>query len=252
MIGTKILYIYKIIYFIYCWAVIIPVWIISYLCSIILSIGNNKKEIIYNKISRFTARVILCLMWIRVKVIGIENIAKNGSFIFISNHQSFFDIKLSFACVPVNFSFISKESVFHVPIIGRYMKNAGHISLKRDAGKKAYETMIDAIRKLDNGKSLVIFPEGTRSEDGDLGAFKRGISLIVLHSGKPVVPMAIIGSGKFLTKKNILPNPLNRDITFKFGKPLIFPKMVKANRDEVNMVVEKIRIAISELLSGIN
>lgn len=252
MIGPKFLYIYKIIYFIYCCIVIIPVWIISYLCAIILSIGNNKREIIYNKISRFTARVILSLMGIRVKVIGIENIAKNGPFIFISNHQSFFDIKLSFACVPVNFSFISKESVFHVPIIGRYMKNAGHISLKRDAGKKAYETMMDAIKKLDNGKSLVIFPEGTRSEDGSLGEFKRGISLIVLHSGKPVVPMAIIGSGQFLPKKSILCNPRNRDITFKFGKPLIFPKRLKLDRDEANKVVGKIRIAISELLAETN
>src|SRR3989339_585028 len=108
----------------------------------------------------------------------------------ILTHQSMMDIKLSLACIPINFSFISKDTIFRIPILGAYMKASGHIPIKRSEDRKAYETLLTAVKKLTAKKSLVVFPEGTRSENGQLGAFKRGISLIILKSGRRVVPMA--------------------------------------------------------------
>lgn len=243
-----ILRLYKIIFLIYTLTVIVGPWLISYLTAIIFTIKSSRKEIIFNIISRFVSKKFVQFLGVKVKVNGAENIPIDEPVIFVSNHQSFFDIALAFAFVPNNFSFISKESVFHVPLVGRFMKTSGHISLKREAGKKAYETMVETIDKLNSGKSLVIFPEGTRSVDGKLGPLKRGISLIISQSGKRVIPMAIIGSGKFFPRDGFTCDPRNRDIKVKFGKPLLFEKRVKSTREDANKIVESIRESISELI----
>ncbi|HLG30342.1 MAG TPA: lysophospholipid acyltransferase family protein, partial [Candidatus Brocadiales bacterium] len=163
----------------------------SILTAAILSLGAKNKENIFNTIERVFSRIAFKLLGMKIEIQGLENIPKNEPVIFISNHQSMMDIKLSLACIPTNISFISKDTIFRVPILGAYMKASGHIPIQRGEDRKAYETLLTAVKKLTAKKSLVVFPEGTRSEDGQLGAFKRGISLIILKSGRRVVPMAI-------------------------------------------------------------
>ncbi len=238
---------YKILYFPYIWFVTAAVWSIGSLLIYIASIGSNQKELAYNRGSRFATLVIIRLIGIRIKTVGTENIP-GEPVIFVSNHQSYFDIMLSLVAVPKNFSFISKESVFKVPVIGRFMKVAGHFSLKREAGKKAIDTMVDTSRKLDMGKSLIVFPEGTRSKDGKLGEFKRGASLLVSVAGKNVVPMAIIGTGNYFPKGSLFCNPAQRDITLRFGKPILFEKKLRPTRDETFNIISTMHNAVSELL----
>lgn len=242
-------YIFRLIYLVYSWPAAVAPWLIGYLAAIILSVKKSKKEQIYSSISRIAARTTVDLLGIRIELDGVENVPTNEPVVFVSNHQSLFDIPLAFAFVPNNFSFISKESVFRVPLVGPFMKASGHIGLERTSGKKAYETMVATINKLETGKSLVVFPEGTRSVDGKLGSFKRGISLIISQSGKKVVPMAIVGSGKFLPKDTFLSDPQNRDIKIRFGKPFTFEKKDKVNRENGKRIVESIKSSISDLLS---
>ncbi len=83
--------------------------------------------------------------------------------------------------------------------------------------------MNEIVEKLDSGKSIVFLPEGTRSANGELGEFKRGVSAIILSSGRKVIPTAIIGSRGFMPKSSFLINPEIRNIRFKFGKRLEFP-----------------------------
>ncbi len=249
MSEKKIKLVYEIPYNVYCWVVCISVWLTVYFAIFVWTLWSDRKEAVYSSVSRRVAGFIMRMVGVKINVVGRENIPATESVIFVSNHQSFIDIKLALACVPKNFSFISKETVFKVPFVGRYMKTAGHISLKRDAGKKAYDTMNEVVKKLNNGKSFVIFPEGTRSPDGKLGKFKRGISLLILQSGCKVVPMAIVGSGEFLSKKRLLFNPLKTEMTVRFGKPLIFEKKDDAGREEVNSVVDDLRDAVVGLLS---
>lgn len=238
----------QVLYTIYAWIINISLWSIGYFVSIISTIGTKDKESRYNAIERMFTRISFRLLGINLEVKGLENIPDDEPVIFVSNHQSFIDVKLSIAAIPRNFSFISKDIIFKIPILGKYMKTSGHIGICRSDERNAYGTLREVIKKLDAGKSVIFFPEGTRSVNGELGRFKRGISMIILKSGRRVIPTAIIGSGGYLPKSSILSNPESRDIRFKFGKPLEFPKIEKEDRELSKEVLEKVRNEVSKLL----
>ncbi|MHC4267959.1 MAG: lysophospholipid acyltransferase family protein [Planctomycetota bacterium] len=240
----------QIFYTIYAWIVNVLLWSISYCFSVISSIGvkDKDKECKYNTIERAFTRISFRLLGINLDIKGLENIPNDEPVIFVSNHQSFIDVKLSIAAIPRNFSFISKDIIFKIPILGKYMKTSGHIGIHRNDERNAYGTLNEVIKKLDEGKSIIFFPEGTRSVNGELGRFKRGISMIILKSGRKVIPTAIIGSRGYLPKSSILSNPEHRDISFRFGRPLEFPKVEKEDRTLSKDVLEKVRSEVSKLL----
>ena len=238
----------KVFYTVYAWIVIVALWSSGYFVSIVSTIGITNKEEKYNAIERKFTQISFRLLGINFDVKGLENIPENEPVIFVSNHQSFIDVKLSIAAIPRNFSFISKDILFKIPLLGKYMKTSGHIGIRRTDERNAYGTLSEVIKKLDGGKSIIFFPEGTRSENGELGKFKRGISMVILKSGRKVIPTAIMGSRGFLPKSSILSNPGHRDICFRFGKPIEFPKVENENRELSMDVVAKVRSEVSKLL----
>ncbi len=238
---------YQILFTLYSWTLFGSLWMLSMLTAVILSMDTKEKENVFNTMERVFSRIAFKLLGMRVEIQGIENIPENEPVIFISNHQSMMDIKLSLAFIPTNFSFISKDTVFHVPILGAYMTVSGHIPIQRTDDRKSYATLLTAIKKLSSKKSLVVFPEGTRSEDGKLGEFKRGISLIILKSGRRVVPMAIYGSNQFMPKRGWLSNPEKRYVKISFGKPLSFDGS-RTDREYTIQVTNILQEEVSKLL----
>ncbi|GIK11325.1 MAG: 1-acyl-sn-glycerol-3-phosphate acyltransferase [Candidatus Brocadia sp. AMX2] len=238
---------YQMMFTIYSWVLFVSLWMLSTLTAVILSMDTKEKENVFNAIERFFSRIAFKLLGMKVEIQGLENIPRNEPVIFISNHQSMMDIKLSLAFIPVNFSFISKDTVFYVPVLGAYMTASGHIPIQRTEDRKAYATLLTAVNKLTEKKSLVVFPEGTRSEDGKLGIFKRGISLIVLKSGRRVVPMAICGSNQFMPKRGWLSHPEKRSVRISFGKPLSFDSS-RTDREYTIYVINKLQQEVSELM----
>ena len=238
----------KVFYTVYAWIVIVALWSSGYFVSIVSTIGIKDKEGKYNSIERKFTQISFRLLGINFDVKGLENIPEKEPVIFVSNHQSLIDVKLSIAAIPRNFSFISKDILFKIPLLGKYMRTSGHIGIRRSDERNAYGTLNEVIKKLDGGKSIIFFPEGTRSENGELGKFKRGISMVILKSGRRVIPTAIMGSRGYLPKSSILSNPGHRDIGFRFGKPLEFPKVDKEDRELSLDVVAKVRSEVSKLL----
>ena len=238
----------KVFYTVYAWIVIVALWSSGYFVSIVSAIGIKDKEGKYNSIERKFTQISFRLLGINFDVKGLENIPENEPVIFVSNHQSFIDVKLSIAAIPRNFSFISKDILLKIPLLGKFMRTSGHIGIRRSDERNAYGTLNEVIKKLDGGKSIIFFPEGTRSENGELGKFKRGISMVILKSGRKVIPTAIMGSRGFLPKSSILSNPGHRDICFRFGKPIEFPKVENENRELSMDVVAKVRSEVSKLL----
>ena len=241
---------FRLIYLVYAWFVVAGVWLIGYFFAVVTSVGSDRKEYIYNTLCRLSVRLAAKGLGINATVEGLENIPEGEPVIFVCNHQSFFDIYTAFGFIPRNFCFVSKDTVFNVPVMGGYMKIAEHIPLPRDEDRKSYTTLTKVVRKARQGKSLLIFPEGTRSADGRLGPFKRGISLIVLKAGRRVVPMCILGSRDFLPKGEWMPNPAKRDITVRFGRPIDFPRMEKMTKEDSVASVDRLRRAVADLMEG--
>ncbi len=139
-----------------------------------------------------------------VKVSGYQNIQKNTSYIVVSNHQSHYDIFVIYGWLGIDLKWVMKMELRKVPALGIACEKLGHIFLDRSNSKEAIESLNKAKGKLINGTSIVIFPEGTRSEDGRINPFKRGAFKLALDLGLPILPVTIIGT------KDILPtNTLN-------------------------------------------
>jgi 1-acyl-sn-glycerol-3-phosphate acyltransferase len=146
------------------------------------------------------ARVILAVSGIKLEVEGIERVDGAIPRIYMSNHQSAFDIFVLLACLPVDFKFIMKEELMKIPIFGFASRRAGYIGIVRDDPRKAAKSMDRAAEKIRNGASVLVFPEGTRSKDGNLQSFKKGGFHLALKSGCDIVPVTIIGTSRIMQK----------------------------------------------------
>ncbi len=191
-------------------------WILIIFLSIILgflAIGAgflDRSGNLSHQISRLWCRLLCKLNGVNVEINGLENILSNRPQIFVSNHQGYFDIFALSGYLPVQIRWIAKSSLFRIPFVGWAMMAAGYIPVERDNRKKAYEAFNKILEKIKEGCSIIIFPEGTRSEDGEIGPFKKGSNLIASRSKSPMVPITIIGSGDIIKKGSatITPGPI--------------------------------------------
>jgi 1-acyl-sn-glycerol-3-phosphate acyltransferase len=150
-------------------------------------------------VARVWARSLLVVSGVRVIVEGLEHIAPEQSYVFVSNHLSYMDTPVVLANIPVQFRFLAKRGLFQIPFLGTHLGQAGHVPVPRKdprASVKTMQTAADIIQK--RGTSMLVFPEGGRSRDGSLGVFKDGAAYIGIRAGVPVVPIAIIGTEKVL------------------------------------------------------
>ena len=114
------------------------------------------------------ARALLMIGRVKVNVEGLEKISKDGSYIFVSNHLSYMDTPVALANIPVQFRFLAKRGLFQIPFLGWHLARAGHIRVPRGDARAAVKTMTLAAQTVrDQGISLLIFPEGGRSRNGD-------------------------------------------------------------------------------------
>jgi 1-acyl-sn-glycerol-3-phosphate acyltransferase len=149
---------------------------------------------------RLWARTLMRLnpMW-DVQISGLENVDPKATYVIAANHQSHGDILvLGFLDHP--YVYMAKAELFRIPIMGWGMAMAGCIPIRRGEKDSAREAMAGAAQKLREGVSLLIFPEGTRSRDGNMGPFKDGAFRLAIQTGRPVLPVAIHGSRTALPK----------------------------------------------------
>jgi 1-acyl-sn-glycerol-3-phosphate acyltransferase len=136
---------------------------------------------------------------VKVKVEGLEKITAEGSYVFVSNHLSYMDTPVVLANIPVQFRFLAKSGLFKIPLLGTHLARAGHISVPRDDARAAVKTMTTAAQVIrERGISLLIFPEGGRSQTGELASFKEGAAYIAIRAGVPLVPIALLGTREVL------------------------------------------------------
>jgi 1-acyl-sn-glycerol-3-phosphate acyltransferase len=167
---------------------------------------------------RYWGKFICALSGVKVTIEGVENLAPDRIYIFAANHQSQFDILTLQGYLAFNFRWLAKKELFRVPIWGAAMKRAGYIPVDRSRGRQALKSLDEAARRIADGTSVIIFPEGTRSPDGKLQPFKAGGMVLAIKSGVEIVPVAISGTYEILPKGRLMLQPGN--VLIRIGMPM--------------------------------
>ncbi len=192
-----------------------------------------------HRVGRMWSRSILAVSGIRVAVSGLERIDPARPYIFMSNHQSNFDIPVLLAHLPVQFRWLAKAELFNIPVFGRAMRGAGYISIDRADREAAFKSLGEAAETIRKGVAIMIFPEGTRSLDGTLKPFKKGGFVLAVDAGVPIVPVSIRGTHAIMPKRSWIIRP--RDVTVEVGEPIDTSDCTRATKEAL---MERVRAAI--------
>jgi len=198
----------------------------------LISPGENKAH----KVANLWARMLLWLTSTRVNVIGTENVLMGKPQIFMANHQSDFDILIVMAHIPGQFRWIAKKELFKIPIFGKAMRSAGYIEIDRQNHEKAMKSLDEAAQKIREGKSVVTFPEGTRSKDRTIKPFKQGLFHLAIKAGVPIIPISIIGAHEIMPKRTLKFRP--GKITMIIDRPVDVSGYTIETRGEL---IERVR-----------
>jgi len=217
------------------------------LWAIVLSLFDGDGKLVYFYCCVPWAKVVLWICGVKVDVKGLENVESEVPRVYATNHQSYFDIFALFACLPVSFKFILKQELMRIPLFGFAMKSAGHVALDRTDHRKAVESMNEAAKKMAKGASMLIFPEGTRSEDGRLQPFKNGGFRLALKAGCDIVPVAIINSRHIVPKGSLRIN--KGTFGLHIGKPI---SIKDYSKKDVDKLMTRVREAIISQMGGEN
>ena len=158
---------------------------------------------------------LLCRMtFVWVSIRGRQNAVKGQSYIIMTNHQSHFDILAFYGHWGRQFRWVMKEELRKVPGIGWYCSAGGHVFIDRSSSEKAIESLKPAKPLLEDGISVVFFPEGTRSDNGRMLPFKKGGFMTAMQFGLPILPVTISGSRHVLPNRTfkLLPGKINISI----------------------------------------
>lgn len=142
--------------------------------------------------------LILKTSRVRLTVDGLASVDPLQTVIFCSNHPSAMDIPILFVSLPVQFRFLAKRGLFHVPFLGWHLRRSGHIPVDRGRPRKALKGFDQAAKRIKEGRPVVVFPEGSRSRTSEMLPFKSGTFYLAILAGVPVVPITLIGSREVL------------------------------------------------------
>lgn len=201
----------------------------------------------FDWVHRNWGRSMLGLAGVRVEVQGLERLPPDEALILAANHQSWFDIVAIFASLPVSLRFVAKKEISRVPLFAQAIRAAGHVFLDRKNRAKAVAAMREAGERMrDQGLSMVLFPEGTRSPDGRLLPFKKGSFVLAIETGATLVPIAMDG-GRLIMPKGRL-RVRSGQMRIRCGDAIPLAGLTKDDRDPVLEATEE---QISEMLSEI-
>ena len=172
--------------------------------------GNG--EPVY-RVGKLGARIAVWLAGARLEIHGLDQIPRGRPVVFMANHQSNCDPPALLAVMPRVLVLVKKE-FFRVPILGRGMLACGFIPVDRRNREQALEAVERGVQALKAGKSFLVYPEGTRSPDGRLQRFKKGVFVMAIKAGAAIVPVSVSGSNKIMPKGEFVMRPGGVRITF--------------------------------------
>lgn len=196
--------------FLYQWLIFIPIFILMTIATAVVvmigcTLGNHKfwGYIPPKYWSKMTCYLALC----RIRVTKETVLDSKKSYVFVPNHQGAFDIFLIYGFLGQNIKWVQKQSLRKLPFVGKASEIAGHVFVDQSSLRSMKDTITKAKEELEEGVSMVMFPEGARTDTGKMGKFKRGAFVIAHQMGLPVVPITINGAFDVLKIHTYLVNP---------------------------------------------
>jgi len=194
-------------------------------------------------LARFCIRAAGWMSGIRVRIRGREKILSGVTYIFVSNHQSNCDGPVLSHAIPRDWAALVKREMMRLPVLSLVLKQVHFVPLERLNPKQAHAGIELGADLLKKGKSFVAFPEGTRSRDGRLGEFKKGVFIMAIKAGVPVIPVTILNSAKIQPRGQYGLNPGCIEVVFH--NPVETNRMTLEDR---NRLVQSVRQAIASVL----
>jgi 1-acyl-sn-glycerol-3-phosphate acyltransferase len=170
-------------------------------------------------IERIGARLALLAAGCRLSIEGAESLAGVGPCLFVSNHTSYADILALLALVPRSFVFVAKREVLDWPLVGLFARRAGHLTVDRADARDGVSTAADVARAVEDGESVLVFPEATFTAAAGLRPFRMGAFKTAVQTGTPVVPLALRGARRVLRDGRRVPQP--GPIHLWVGRPIV-------------------------------
>lgn len=209
---------FRTLFTIYSWTIIIVGFSLHFVVAFVYSLMFRDRAYAHLRASQPFIKMGFWLIGIKMKVSGLDLFPRDRAVMIISNHQSLLDILVYVSLIPVKFSFIAKKELMSAPIIGTDIKMQKHITIDRQNGRQAMETLGGLNAFLAQGRSILGFAEGTRSSDETVLPFKRGLFSVALEAGVPIVPCYISGTNKINKKNQLAVTP--GTVTVVFGEPI--------------------------------
>lgn len=205
---------------------------------------------LYDQATRRWSRAALWAAGVGYRVVGLEHVPTDRPIVVASNHQSWFDIFLIAAVLPISVRFMAKKELRKVPLLGRAMRQAGHIYIDRQDRRAAFDAYEEAARVIRSGMSAVVFPEGTRSRTGELQPFKKGPFVLAIAAQAPIVPAYSAGTFTLMPKGSWRLRP--HSIVLCFGPPIATEGMQYEDRERLMQVtreaIERLRVDAARVL----
>ena len=195
-----------------------------------------------HRCARAWSWLILKTTGVRVRVEGLEHVSPGTTYVFISNHQSIYDIPVIFASLPFQLRIIAKASLARFPVLGWHLRRGGHLFVDREHPDRA--GILKRWRALvSEGVSLIIFAEGTRSWDGRVARFKAGSFLLAIEAGLPVVPVAVINTRSVMQKGRLRTEPAS--VTLVVHAPIPAPVIDAPTPRDAKELAERVHAIVA-------
>ena len=172
-----------------CLATIVPAWAI---------VKFSRGREFASRVTRSALQMCRGAAFIRIKTTGLENLERGGACVMVANHTSYADVPILMAALGTDYRFVAKEEVLGIPMIGTFVRRLGHLAFDRSNAKSRHAIAGEINKVLEDGISVLIFPEGTFTANEGVRPFQLGAFKAALDTGTPIVPVAVRGMRKFL------------------------------------------------------
>lgn len=213
----------------------IPLYLIIYLIRRI----NRRTSVAISQVIVVAAlNIVLFLSGVKRTVIGRENVPKNEAVLYVANHRSFFDIPVAYVSVPTLTGFVARKEIAKVPFLSYWMRLLQCLFLDRDDIKQGLKTILKGIEQINDGYSIFIAPEGTRSQGTEMRPFKEGSFKMAEKTGCAIIPVSISNTEAAFEQQT--PWIKSAPVIIEYGKPIYLKDLDKDQRKFLGSYVQEI------------